>query len=205
MKKQTITTKLIVGISIIAGCLALALGAKAIWVARADAKSLHGNHDKEIAIWFAPDKTEVCLHPARNSGTANVKFEILDNADKVIAAAQKSVDLGKEPHVTTTMQLAVGKLGEETRSQFRWNRLRYTLTIDNETETKIVQLTDAMPNQFTLGVTAPEHLEPGMSYRIVSHAQSLENGGPVAGVRVHATLIGETDPKIEGRPVLTES
>src|SRR5262249_51853971 len=56
----------------------------------------------------------------------------------------------------------------------------------------IVQLADIVPNEFALRVTAPEHIEPGMLYRVAGHTESSDTGQAIAGVPIRATLKNAT-------------
>src|SRR5262249_39106779 len=144
----------VLGISAFIVLLLSGLFIRHLWTVRAD-NSLHRNHQKNIAIWFAPDHTEVCLHPSEHSGKTLATFELLDNTNKVIAEAKRSAQLSGDTHIIAELPFSPAKLDDLSRSTFKWNRLRYSLTIDNETRTEIVQLADIVPNEFALRVTAP--------------------------------------------------
>ncbi|HZS45424.1 MAG TPA: hypothetical protein VFC63_10010 [Blastocatellia bacterium] len=186
--KQILTIRILVlSLLIAVGIGGSVFIVRSIWIAHADG-GLHRDHQKEIAIWFAPDRTEVCLHPKERSGNAQATFELLDNTNKVIAQATKSAQLGNDSHITTSLPFSLGKVDDATRSTFKWNRLRYTLTVDNETRTEIVQIADAMPNEFALRVTGPERVEPGMIYRVAAHAENPESGESIKGISVNASV-----------------
>jgi len=125
------------------------------------APSIHRAHDKNLAIWFAPGVTEVCLHLTGESGKATVHFELLDNTDRVVADAQQTAPLGDDTHLTARFPIDPSSIDDGMRESLKWDRLRYTVTAEDKTRIETVSVVDAMPEMFALRLTAADRVEAG--------------------------------------------
>ncbi|HEV8484286.1 MAG TPA: MG2 domain-containing protein [Blastocatellia bacterium] len=156
--------------------------------------SIHSEHDKDLAIWFAPGITEVCLHLTGESGAATVQFELLDNTDRVVADAKRTAPLRADTHLTARLPVDPSSLDDSSREALKWERLRYTVTADGKTSIRTVSVVDAMPDLFALRLTAPDRVEAGTQYRVAAHTSSPSGDGDASGVTVLAVL--KTDDAI---------
>jgi A-macroglobulin TED domain/Alpha-2-macroglobulin family/MG2 domain/Carboxypeptidase regulatory-like domain/A-macroglobulin receptor binding domain/Macroglobulin domain MG3/Alpha-2-macroglobulin bait region domain len=99
---------------------------------------------------------------SQNDISANVKLEVLDAEDKVVALTET---LQKIRRGQKTLQIPVSFTHKEDADELLWKRLRYTVSTESSSFTNIVSLSEIMPEIYELQISTPEKIFAGMNLR----------------------------------------
>lgn len=123
---------------------------------------------------------------------ANVRLEILDADDKVVANTEtaETIKRGRQ-----TVRIFLNFPREQNEKSLLWNRLRYTIVREKPDETPIsgvVSLSEIMPEIFELRAAAAD-VFAGMNYRLRLRAFHPATNLPTANVKISAQIELDTD------------
>lgn len=148
--------------------------------------------ENETKATFEANKlqTNLAVENSASKLSANVKLEILDAQDKVLAATETSQNLGRGKQ---NLQISLAFDQSEDASELLWKRLRYTISAGNSSISNIVSLSEIMPEVFELQISAPEKIFAGMNFR--AHVLALHplTKKPIKNVEISSDLELEFD------------
>ncbi len=121
----------------------------------------------------------------RQNSAAQVRLEILDTNDKMMAFGEKYEKLARGKN-TLALTLALTEKNEV--EDLLWKRLRYSVKANGSSTEGIVSLSEIMPELFELRVSASEEIYPGMLYLARVRAFHPTKRTPVADVEISAEL-----------------
>lgn len=123
-------------------------------------------NETEIKAIFTGSQLQTALtieNPAQPL-TANVRLEILDAEDKILAESvtRQNVKRGR-----AAVQIPLVFNQKQDTENLLWKRLRYTVAPENSPDTLsgIVSLSEIMPEIYDLQISAPESVFAGMNLR----------------------------------------
>jgi uncharacterized protein YfaS (alpha-2-macroglobulin family) len=133
-------------------------------------------------------KIDLFLENSARDFAANVKLEILDAEDKILAKSltEHEIKRGRQ-----TLQIPVAFIQKQDAENLLWKRLRYTVSQNDSRVfvSGIVSLSEIMPEVFELQISAPDKIFAGMNLRAHAVAVHPFTKKPVKNVEIKGAIV----------------
>ena len=162
--------------------------------------------ETEIKAVFTGTQLQVDLpfeNPARVSA-ANVRLEILDAEDKILA---ESVTLQNIRNRRAVVRISLVFNQKQDAENLLWKRLRYTVAPENSPAalSGIVSLSEIMPEIFELQISAPENVFAGTNLRAHVLAVHPLTKKPIKNVEISGAVELELETDADADEIIVKA